>query len=390
MRAWLFGYRNAIQEAGTFCYGEQCSVLLPASRFKHRMVGRSIWRSLPTVKSLLAFLAALCASLSFAQAPAKNDEIFRYRGADRDARLVERAKQEGQVVLYTSLAPTESKPLADAFERKYGVKVELWRALSDKVVQRVITEAQGNRHTVDVVETNGPEMEALAQEKLLAEIHSPYLADLPADGIPPHRSWFPDRLNFFVVGYNTQKVQRSEIPATYEGFLDPKWKGRIGIEATDSEWMAAIVKKWGDAKGMDYFRKLAAMKPDMRKGHVLLAQLVATGEVPVGLTMYNANIESLKKKGAPIDFVPVQPVIARPQGIGVARAAPHPNAALLFVDFVLSPEGQKLYESMGRVPASTKVKSELNNFPFVMTDPNIVLKESQKWEGLWNELFLNK
>jgi iron(III) transport system substrate-binding protein len=342
------------------------------------------------VKTLIAFLATLCASLALAQSPSKNDEVLRYRGADRDARLVARARQEGSVVLYTSLAPTESKPLAEAFEKKYGVKVELWRALSDKVVQRVVTEAQGNRHTVDVIETNGPEMEALAQERLLAEVYSPYLADLPPDGIPPHRTWYPDRLNFFVVGFNTQKVQRSEIPATYEGFLDPRWKGRIGIEATDSEWMAAIVKKWGDAKGMDFFRKLAAMKPDVRKGHVLLAQLVATGEVPVGLTMYNANIESLKKKGAPIDFVPVQPVIARPQGIGVAKSAPHPAAALLFVDFVLSPEGQKLYESMGRVPASTQVKSELNNFPFVMTDPNIVLKESRKWESLWNELFLVK
>src|SRR6187431_3716033 len=144
-------------------------------------------------------LATLGLAAAFAQAPVRNDEIFRYRGADRDARLLERAKQEGTVVLYTSLAPTESKPLGDAFEKKYGIKVELWRALSDKVVQRVVTEAQGNRHTVDVVETNGPEMEALAQEKLLAEIHSPYLADLPADGIPPHRSWFPDRLNFFVV-----------------------------------------------------------------------------------------------------------------------------------------------------------------------------------------------
>jgi iron(III) transport system substrate-binding protein len=233
-------------------------------------------------------------------------------------------------------------------------------------------------------------MEALAQEKLLAEVHSPYLADLPPGGIPPHRSWYPDRLNFFVVGYNTQKVRRDELPMSYDGFLDPKWRGRIGIEATDSEWMAGVVKNWGEPRGMDFFRKLGAMKPDVRKGHVLLAQLVATGEIPVGLTMYNANIESLKKKGAPIDFVPVQPVIARPQGIGVARSAPHPAAALLFVDFVLSPEGQKLYESMGRVPASTKVKSELNNFPFVMSDPNTILKESQKWEALWNDLFLVK
>ena len=213
-----------------------------------------------------------------------------YRGADREARLAERATREGSLVLYTSLAPTESKPLADAFEKKYGVKVELWRALSDKVVQRVVTEAQGRRFAVDVVETNGPEMEMLAREKLLAEFHSPYLADLPSAAIPPHRTWFPDRMNYFVVGYNTAKVQRSEIPATYEGFLDPKWQGRIGLEATDAEWMATLIKTWGEAKGMDFFRRLAAMKPDMRKGHILLAELVAAGEVPVGLTMYNSNI----------------------------------------------------------------------------------------------------
>jgi iron(III) transport system substrate-binding protein len=341
-------------------------------------------------KLLLALAAALLAPLAVAQSQARNDEVFRYRGADRDARLVEKAKQEGSLVLYTSLAPTESKPLAEAFEKKYGVKVELWRALSDKVVQRVITEAQARRHSVDVVETNGPEMEMLAREKLLAEFHSPYLADLPREAIPAHRTWFPDRMNFFVVGYNTAKVQRSEIPASYEGFADPKWKGRIGLEATDAEWMATLIKAWGEDKGMDFFRKLSAMKPDVRKGHVLLAELVAAGEVPVGLTMYNSNIVSLKRKGAPIDFVPVQPVAARPQGIGVAKNAPHPHAALLFADYVLSPEGQRLFESMGRVPASTKVKSELNNFPFRLIEPATVLEEAPKWEKLWNDFFLRK
>ena len=340
-------------------------------------------------KTLPVLLFALATSVQ-AQAPAKNDEVFRYKGGDREARLLERAKQEGTVVLYTSLAPSESKPLAEAFEKKYGIKVELWRAISEKVVQRVVSEAQAKRHTVDVVETNGPEMEMLAREKVLAEFHSPYQADLPAEAIPAHRLWFPDRMNFFVVGYNTQKVQRSEIPDTYEGFADPKWRGRIGIEATDAEWMATLIKTWGEAKGMDYFRRLSAMKPDVRKGHVLLAELVAAGEVPVGLTMYNSNIVSLKRKGAPIDFVPVQPVAARPQGIGVARNAPHPHAALLFADFVLSPEGQRLFESMGRVPASTQVKSELNNFPFRMIDPSTVLEEADKWEKLWAELFLKK
>lgn len=342
------------------------------------------------MKKLYALLVALALPAALAQTPAKNDEVYRYSGADRDARLVERARQEGFLVLYTSLAPTESKPLAEAFEKKHGVRVELWRALSDKVVQRVITEAQGKRHSVDVVETNGPEMEMLAREKLLSEFHSPHIASLPPGAVPAHRQWMPDRMTYFVVGYNTAKVQRAEIPATYEGFIDPKWKGRIGIEATDAEWMATLIKTWGNDKGMDYFRKLSAMKPDVRTGHILLAQLVASGEIAVGLTMYNSNIESLKRKGAPIDFVPVQPVAARPQGIGVARNAPHPNAALLFADFVLSEEGQRLFESMGRVPASTKVKSSLNDFAFTLIESATVLEEAPRWEKLWNELFITK
>jgi iron(III) transport system substrate-binding protein len=154
--------------------------------------------------------------------------------------------------------------------------------------------------------------------------------------------------------------------------------------------MATIIKTWGNAKGMDYFKRLSALRPEVRQGHVLLANLVAAGDVPVGLTAYNSNVFPLKAKGAPIDFVPVQPVIARPQGIGVVRNAPHPNAAVLFMDFVLSPEGQRLFESMGRVPASTKLKSELNNFPFTMIDAATALDEKDKWDALWNNLFLRK
>lgn len=341
------------------------------------------------LKAAFASILVVGATISVAaQSGTANDAVFGYRGADRDTRLVERAKREGSVVLYTSLAPTESQPLSDAFQKKYGIKVVLWRGLSDQVVQRVVVEARGRRNAVDVIETNGPEMEMLAREKLLGAIHSPYLADLPPGAIPGHRTWFPDRFNFYVVGFNTTKVQRSQIPATFEGFLDPKWKGRIAIEATDAEWMATLVKTWGAAKGLDHFRKLAALRPDVRKGHILLANLVVAGEVPVGLTAYNSNIVALKRKGAPVDFVPVQPVVARPQGIGVARNAPHPHAALLFTDFVLSPEGQKLLESLGRVPASLRVKSELNNFPFIVIDPATALDEKDKWEKLWSDLFL--
>src|SRR3954469_8852626 len=168
---------------------EQRSIYLPGWPVKHRMRDMVKSGSRAPMKILSAFLLAFLLPAGVAaQTPAQNDEIYKYRAADRDARLVERAKKEGSVVLYTSLAPNESRPLADAFEKKYGVKVELWRALSDKVVPRAATEAQAKRFVVDVVETNGPEMEMLAREKLLAEFHSPYIADLPKHAIPAHRT----------------------------------------------------------------------------------------------------------------------------------------------------------------------------------------------------------
>ncbi|SNS34763.1 iron(III) transport system substrate-binding protein [Noviherbaspirillum humi] len=338
----------------------------------------------------LALALSAAAGSVPAQNAGRNDAVFQYRGADRDQKLVEKAKQEGTVTLYTSLAPSESMPLANAFEKKYGIKVELWRAVSEKVVQRTVTEGKARRYAVDVIETNAPEVEMIAREKLTAEFFSPYLADLPPGAIPSHRLWVSDRLNYFVVAYNTAKIKREDLPNSYEGFADPKWKGRLGIEATDSEWMAAMVKKLGAERGAQFFDKLSELRPDVRKGHILLTELVAAGEVPVALTVYNSVAESLKRRGAPIDWAPIEPVIARPQALGVARNAPHPHAALLFADYVLSPEGQELLKSMGRIPASTKVKSELNNFPSTMIDVGEVLDESEKWERKWSSLFLKR
>jgi len=342
-----------------------------------------------SLQALVIVAVGLLALAGFAVAADKHDAVYKYQGADRQQRLLENAKREGSVVVYTSLAPTESMPVAQAFEKKYGIKVELWRALSDKVLQRAVAEARAKRFAVDVIETNGPEMEMLAREKILSQFYSPYIADLPPYALPPHKLWVSDRLTFFVVGYNTDKVKREEIPKNYEAFADPKWKGRIGIEATDAEWLGTLVKMWGEEKGMAYFRKLSEMRPDVRKGHVLLAEIIATGEIPVGLTVYNYNAETLKRRGGPIDWIPVEPVIARPQGVGLAKEAPHPYAALLFADFLISPEGQELFQSFGRNPASLKVKNAYK-FKYTMTDPVTVLDEADKWEKIWNDLFLSR
>jgi iron(III) transport system substrate-binding protein len=334
--------------------------------------------------------AALMQPVAVAQGPAKPGDILNYQGQDRDQRLLERAKQEGALTIYTSLAPTESQPLAQAFEKRYGIKVELWRAISERVVQRALSEARAGRHSADVVATNGPEMESLAREGILTTYYTPHAADLPPASIPKHRLWMPDRLQIFVVGFNTNLVKREELPKSLTGFTDPKWKGKLGIEAGDAEWMATLVKKWGEAQGMAFFRKLAELKPEVRKGHVLLAQLIAAGEIPVGLTTYSGNAETLKRKGAPIDWAPID-AVARPQGIGIAKNAPHPAAALLYADFVLSAEdGQKMYEAMGRPPVNTKVTSSLTNFSMTFMDPVAVVDEAGKWDKLWEELFLKR
>ena len=347
-------------------------------------------RHLAASVALLIVLGGLPLGGADAQTPVKADDIFNYQGPDREKRLIEKAKLEGALTIYTSLAPTEARPMVEAFEKKYGIKVELWRAISERVIQRTVSEARAGRHTVDVVATNGPEMELLSREKILTPYFTPHAADLPPAGIPKHRLWLPDRLQFFVVGFNTNLVKREELPKTLAGFTDPKWKGKLGIEAGDAEWMATLFMKWGEKEAMAFFRKLSEMRPEVRKGHVLLAQLVAAGEIPVGLTIYSANAETLKRKGAPIDWAPIE-AVARPQGLGISRNAPHPAAALLYADFVLSAEeGQKLYESMGRPPVNLKVKSQLTNFSHVFLDPVAVLDESEKWHKLWEELFLKR
>ena len=174
-------------------------------------------------------MAALCMSVAFGitrpraqTAAADNSAIYMDHRADRGERLIAKAREEGTLTLYTSMATTESGPLALAFEKKYGVKVQLWRALSENVLQRAVTEARGGRRSMDVVETNAPEVEALAREELAAQFNSPYLADLPPWAIPPHRRWLGDRANLWVVGYNTDKVKREELPATLEGFAEAK------------------------------------------------------------------------------------------------------------------------------------------------------------------------
>lgn len=316
-----------------------------------------------------------------------NAEIYLYKGADRDTKLTEKAKEEGELNLYTGIVPDDAAKYIDAFEKKYGIKVNMWRSSGEQVTQRMINEAKAKRFGSDVVLTAGGDLEKLAREQVLSEFYSPYFEDFQGL-LPSHKKWATASLNFYVMAWNTQKVKSAEVPNTYEDLLNPKWKGNFVIESEDQLWFAFVVKQMGEEKGLEYFKKLAQNGAVIRKGHSLISQLIAAGEAPLSLTVYNHSAEKLNKEGAPVDWKPLQPMVGEPHGIGVNVQAKHPYAALLFSDFIMSPSGQKIVEKIGRSPASKKLTTKLNNFKYQMADPGVMLDEWDKWDKLWQDLFL--
>ena len=334
---------------------------------------------------LVALTMAVVAALATAQAP---PAVTADAVADRMQKLVDAARREGELTIYTSTPVDDMKVMTDAFERKYGVKTKVWRASSEKVLQRAIAEAHAGRFDADIYDTNGPELEALVRERMLLPISSPALSDLLPEAVFPHRAWVGARLVIFAFAYNTNLVKKSELPSSYEGFADPRWKGKLAIEADDADWFATVSGLLGERDAERLFRAIVANNGvSLRKGHTLLANLVAAGEVPLALTVYNYKAEQLKSKGAPIDWFVLPPAIARVNGLAVSARAPHPNAAMLWFEFVLGVEGQRLLLTREFVPTNRRVETTLNRFPLRFVDSAAVLDESAKWEQRYADIF---
>lgn len=337
-------------------------------------------------------LAALfCLPLkSYAQtAPAI--DIATYAGPDRTQRLIEGAKKEGTLLLYSSLSPEEITAISGGFEAKYGIKLQSWRGDSENIVRRAVVEARAGRHDVDVAETSGTEMEALKRENLLRDLKLPVFDDLLPQAIMPHKQWVATRLIVFVAAYNTNVIKPADAPKTYEDLLDPKWKGKLGIEADDANWFMTVVDALGQQKSEKLFRDIVAMNGvSVRKGHTLLAQLVVSGEVPLALTTYVNRIDQYKSRGAPVEPLFLSPVIALPTGAGVMRNAPHPYSAVLFMDYLLS-DGQQILAKLETIPTNRKVpargadKGPLPELKFV--DVPKLIDEGDKWTKLYKDIF---
>ncbi len=333
-------------------------------------------------------VSIMLVSMSAAIAAQPAAVIALYDGPDRQARLVEGAKKEGSLTLYATTPIEYLRVIIGGFEKKYDVKVNLWRARSENVLQRIISESRSANPAFDVVECITTPMEALRKEGILQRVNAPVHAELQAWALPAHREWAATQLYMFVQSYNMNLVKKEDLPKTYADLLDPKWKGKLSIEASDHEWFMEVIKQLGEdnGKGQKFWRDLVAGNGlQLRTGHTLLNNLVGAGEVPLALTVYNSDPPNLKKKGSPIDWFAIEPAIAIPNGVGVSRKAPHPHAALLFYEYLLSEEAQQVLAGIGYVTSQKKIVSTFNK-PLKVLDPATLLEEFSKSSALFEQI----
>jgi len=335
------------------------------------------------MRSLLLCLAVALPAI------AQDTTLLHYEGADRLQKLIPAAKKEGSFMLYTSFAEKDLPRLTAAFEKRYGIKVIVWRSASEKVLQRAVIETGAGRHEFDAVHTSALEMEALYREKILQPVAPAHGVELLAGAVRPHHAWTATYLSFWVQAYNTGVVKKEDLPRTWQDLLDPRWKGKLGIEARVPEWYATIAMDMGEEKGIPFFRELVAKNGiSVRGGHTLLNNLVIAGDVPLALTMYQYIVEGSKRKGASVDWFVLEPAVARMSGVGIARYTSHPNAALLFYEFMLSTEAQLLLLEMDYVPTLSKLPSPLANRRFKLVDPAIALDHREKRDKSYEEVII--
>jgi iron(III) transport system substrate-binding protein len=276
--------------------------------------------------------------------------------ADRD-KILEGAKKEGRLVLYTGMDVEEANQYTKEFNKKYPfIKPDVFRSSGEKVQARFLVEHRAGVHSADVFQTSIVQVYQLKNAGLLAKYVSEESAAYPEGFKDPLGHWTAFYLIPYVIGYNTKLVAPKDAPNSYEDLLQPRWKGQISLETEEYQWFYHLVQILGKEKGHDYMRRLAGQNLQMRKGHTLLAQLVAAGEMAMAVVVYSNRVERMKNSGAPIDWVRFKgPTITAINAISIPEKAPHPNAAKLFVDYILSKEGQNLLRGLRRIPARPDV-----------------------------------
>jgi iron(III) transport system substrate-binding protein len=339
--------------------------------------------------------AALGLAGAGARAPVRADEAYQ-----ADPKLVAAAQKEGEVVLYTTLIVDQIvRPMIKAFRSHIGgIDVKFVRADSSQLVVKLINEGRAGRVQADIWHLSDG-LQPLLQENLVAPLDLPSARDLPPEFVDRKGNWVGTNLSTRSLAYNTQLVPTEQVPRTHQDLLDPRWKGQFvwhpNSIAGGYGFIGVVLKSMGEENGLRYLRKLAEQNivPLPVAARAVLDRVIA-GEYPVGLDMNSSHAAISAALGAPVRFVPLDPVTMTMQIAGISRGAPHPNAAKLFLDFIIARAGQEVFREADYIPMrpdvaakSPDMKPDQGGYQALMLTPEDIDAHAQHWAKVYDDIF---
>jgi ABC-type Fe3+ transport system substrate-binding protein len=321
--------------------------------------------------------------------------------ADADPALVAAAQKEGAVTWYSTLIVNQIvRPMVEAFEKKYpGIKVQYSRASSSDVALKIRNEARARRVQADLFDGSNTVF-MLEEANVVADYHPKSAASYPAELKDPKGHWTALNLFYWTSAYNTNLVKDDEAPKTYGDLLDPKWKGKIAwtydlTPGGPPGFVHNILTTMGQEKGMDYLRKFAAQEPvTIPAAQRVVLDKVVSGEYPLAVMILNYHATISMNQGAPIRWIRMEPLLQSMSLVSIVKDSPHPSAARLFVEFMLSDEGQKIMADNDYLPASPSVpakvpenKPEAGHFKVNVVTPDMARDDAPKWTAIYKEVF---
>jgi ABC-type Fe3+ transport system substrate-binding protein len=344
--------------------------------------------------------AFVSAGGAWAQSP---DGILLYSGPDREQRLIEGAKREGQVVIYAALIQNQAmRPLAEGFGRKYPfIRLTTWRADSEDIVQKAAAEVRANNVVADLVEGTGAGEEAV-EANIAQPYYSPAVAGIPETYRNPTGLWAPTRLSYYGIAYNTKLVPPDRVPKSYADLLDPRLQGkmawRIGSSTGTPLFLTNLRLAWGEEKARAYFDKLRDQKiVNFGAGSArTLVDRVIAGEYAIALNIFAHHPLISKGKGAPVNSQLMDPVATTAATMSVVKGLHHPHAAMLLADYILSKEGQGILAraeyfpvdpEVAPLPALAAVVPRTAGVAENFVGPDQLIKYTDSSEDIFQKLF---
>lgn len=315
------------------------------------------------------------------------------RGREREQKLIDGAKKEGRVVIYSFTAVDQLKPLLDEFQKKYPfIAAEHYRGNASAVFNKFATESRAGQRFADVIDVSAGETHTLSQMGLIDPYFSPSREGIPKDFMDDKGLWTAHYHFVIALGFNTKAIKPAEAPKSYDELLDPKWKGRFSLDPADQDLFGALLLHWGKEKALNYFKALAKLEPRMVTGHTQQANLVGAGEIPMEPWLYGYRPLQLKDEGAPVETLLFDPVLSNPAYLLLTKNSPHPHTAALLIDWALSAEGGMKFfaEKFGRTPTRTGLKErfpQLRVSHYLVVKPEIVGPNFKEFTKLYNEIF---